>query len=136
MWDMWITSSIRANFAGPILDHVTFDSIFDVAEESFVADLIQTYFVESSKTMKLLREAESDTDCIAVKNLAHKLKGSSRSLGLLRIGEICEEIELNPGSKKQVLNFLGLLETQLQCAEKELRTRLTGVCRRKAIGGV
>jgi HPt (histidine-containing phosphotransfer) domain-containing protein len=73
----------------------------------FLDDLIQTYFRDAPKTIKELGDAITDGDLGRIKHYAHKLKGSSRNLGVEQVGNHAANIEKNAldGQKATVQDF-------------------------------
>lgn len=59
----------------------------------FAARLIQTFVRQGGELVLELEQAASDGDVRAVTGLAHKLKGSSGSVGGQRLVVMCDELE-------------------------------------------
>ncbi len=55
--------------------------------------IIGLFDTSSQQTLADLEHAFFNQDSNGVKSLAHKLKGSSSSLGLIKLYELCQEVE-------------------------------------------
>jgi CheY-like chemotaxis protein len=79
-----------------VIDFRILESIKDMAGKNadvFLAELINTYLQESAKTLVKINTAILHTDRVAIKQLAHKLKSSSASLGATSLSNMCKKIE-------------------------------------------
>jgi PAS domain S-box-containing protein len=59
----------------------------------FLAELINVYLQESAKILDSLNAAITQSDKIAIKQLAHKFKSSSASLGAIQLSNFCKQME-------------------------------------------
>jgi HPt (histidine-containing phosphotransfer) domain-containing protein len=59
----------------------------------FFSDLVKRYAADSEKYLNKLHVAIQESDSEALGEQAHALKGSSRTVGAVRVGEICAELE-------------------------------------------
>ena len=76
---------------GPI-DRSYLSSITEDDEE-FERELIDSYLGASPPTLDRLRDAVSRSDVGEVREAAHALKGSSRAIGAVALGTLCETLE-------------------------------------------
>ncbi len=59
----------------------------------FLDDLIQTYLRDAPDSIRQLSEAIEKGDLASIKHYAHKLKGASRNLGVVQVGELAGQME-------------------------------------------
>lgn len=81
----------------PVLDEEAFESLLSLTDETdssgFVTNLIDLFHGVGAGVVLELKAAAVTLDANRIARLAHKLKGSSRNLGALRLGATCEELE-------------------------------------------
>jgi signal transduction histidine kinase/DNA-binding response OmpR family regulator/HPt (histidine-containing phosphotransfer) domain-containing protein len=75
----------------------------------FFLDLIENYASHTGKYCDALRAAIEAGDCSELREQAHALKSSSRSVGAVQVGAICERLELL-GASDTVDGAAALLE--------------------------
>jgi HPt (histidine-containing phosphotransfer) domain-containing protein len=61
--------------------------------EDFLSELISIYLREDTKLLESIEKAAGQQDMDAGSMAAHRLRGSSYSLGVNTIGDLCREIE-------------------------------------------
>jgi CheY-like chemotaxis protein len=79
-----------------IIDDRILQGVRDMAGENaqvFLSELIHTYIQESAKILVNLRVAITKSDHITTKQLAHKFKSSSASLGAVHLSNLCKQLE-------------------------------------------
>ncbi len=59
----------------------------------FVAGLVETYLKQASRLLDAIEQAVADGDREQLRRSAHTLKGSSRSVGAMRLGALGERVE-------------------------------------------
>ena len=62
-------------------------------EPDLVLELIDLYLTETARLLVAMREALTNKDELSIKRAAHSLRGSSGSLGILQIANICDKLE-------------------------------------------
>jgi HPt (histidine-containing phosphotransfer) domain-containing protein len=62
-------------------------------DADFVAELLETYFDDSSRLLAAMQEALSTGNAEDLRRAAHSLKSSSASFGALRLSNKCKELE-------------------------------------------
>ncbi|HEY3522741.1 MAG TPA: Hpt domain-containing protein, partial [Candidatus Limnocylindrales bacterium] len=62
-------------------------------DDSFIADLIETYLGDAATQIAAIRSAIEDGDAEALVRPAHTLKSASLTVGAIRLGELCRSIE-------------------------------------------
>jgi len=60
----------------------------------FLAELITAFHDDSIKLLAEMREAVVKGDAVSLQRAAHTLKGSSATLGAMRLSAMCKELEL------------------------------------------
>ena len=75
-----------------VLDANTIDELKDLLGEAF-PDLIDTYLTDSEGRIARLESAIEAMQFVTIREEAHGLKGSSRNLGVLPLGNQCERLE-------------------------------------------
>lgn len=76
----------------PQLDHETLASLKDLLGQKFV-ELIQTYIDDGGRRLALLQGAVVTLDFDVIRAEAHGLKGSSRNIGAVSMGDCCCKME-------------------------------------------
>ena len=62
-------------------------------DPDFVLEIIDLYVREASDRISVIKKSATANDGEALKQAAHALKGSSATLGLIQIAQICESLE-------------------------------------------
>ena len=62
-------------------------------DADFVAELLETYFDDSSRLLAAMQEALSTGNAEDLRRAAHSLKSSSASFGAIRLSNKCRELE-------------------------------------------
>lgn len=76
----------------PILDLTELKSIAD-GDESFVLEVLQEYLTVAPTLVSELEHAILREDSLAVQSSAHDLKGSSKTVGAIRLASLASSIE-------------------------------------------
>ena len=63
-----------------------------------IIELIDLYLQDSPERILAIRKASAAGDWVLLKHAAHNLKGSSSTLGVRHVAEICEKLEETSGS--------------------------------------
>lgn len=64
----------------------------EIMEDEF-DDLIRIYLEDSDKRLPELREAETQLNAVALRELAHSFKGASSNISALPLAELCLVVE-------------------------------------------
>jgi HPt (histidine-containing phosphotransfer) domain-containing protein len=116
------TSGGNAVHDEPVLDHATLDKLADeLGGPEVVVMLATTYLDELASRLAALNEAADAADLQAVSRSAHTLKSSSRLLGGLTLGDLCQDTE----HAADITTATALVPTLVARAEQfaaELRT--------------
>jgi len=62
-------------------------------DEQMIREFLQDFRDNATQTADQLRTAYRDKQSASVGSIAHKLKSSSRSVGAMKLGEVCEALE-------------------------------------------
>jgi len=124
-----------------MIEMPTFEQILemddDEEERDFSKSIVYDFFEQAESTFEKMESALKDRDLRQLSSLGHFLKGSSATLGLIKVRDSCEKIQ-NFGAKKDEtgnhdeadddvsLDRLGseisLAKSEYHEVEKELRT--------------
>jgi two-component system sensor histidine kinase EvgS len=80
---------------GPLIDRAVIDELRAMSddEEDLFADVVTLFVADTPAQLRDLRAALAARDHAAVHRLAHRLKGSARSVGACQVGEIAAAVE-------------------------------------------
>ena len=98
-----------AGITNDVLDFETLKAFEKVKSEDgsdFVIELIDLYLKGAPQRIQAIREAASEKEWIVLEHTAHTLKGSSSTLGLHRIAQVCKELEATSLSSGDVADGL------------------------------
>ncbi|MFQ5615801.1 MAG: response regulator, partial [Anaerolineales bacterium] len=87
----------------PILDSKALDDIRRLEASGvpgLLKELVETYLMDTEQKLETMREAVAGQDARSLHQVAHSLKGSSLTLGAIRVQEICAELEEMGGTGK------------------------------------
>ena len=88
---------------------------------NIVIELIDLYLHSASQRIETLVTAVKDGNADLIKQVAHTLKGSSSTLGLLRMARACQQLEeAASGSRDDVSALLQLLQASFEEAKPSL----------------
>lgn len=82
----------------PVFDPVAIEKLRRVAgpqSQDFVSEMAQLFLSETSKSLQELRKACAESNWKKVSRLAHSVKSSSATLGLMRLSNACRELEID-----------------------------------------
>jgi len=93
-------------------------------DPEIIKDMLHDYRLSATQTAAELRTALLNNQLTAVGLIAHKLKSSSRSVGALKLGDICAEIEqAGRNNDRETLDSLLIqFDTALKAVEAYLDT--------------
>src|SRR5262245_61648287 len=89
--------------------------------------LITLYFEDAPARLVAMREAIADRRAMELERTAHSLKGSSASLGVIRLSELCFELEEQARSRdfEAAASTLCTANAEFEQAKTELQKELT-----------
>ena len=107
------------------------NQIFDVSvmkqvlgdDPDFLQELLDDYLEALMTSQRDLTQAFSQGDLPAVSGIAHKLKSSSRSVGAVKLGDLCAELEVacNKEKKCEVEALMADSETMIEKVDRRIR---------------
>jgi len=106
--NFFISDSI-ANITNEVLDVEVlkaFEKIKSDDGSDFVVELIDLYLHGTPQRIQAIRKAALEKEWVVLKLTAHTIKGSSSTLGLHRIAQVCQELEATSLSSSDVLDGL------------------------------
>jgi len=71
------------------------DETWEEGEPDLVVELIDLYLGDAPQWVEAMRTAAAADDATILRRAAHTLKGSSGSLGIRQVAEVCRMLELN-----------------------------------------
>lgn len=109
----------------PYLDEALFEELRSILDEEF-PNLINTYVQDSAARFDELRQAFVAGEVDKVRNSVHSLKGASANLGLVRLAELCRQVEeaAREGHIEGQEGNLLLIQQERERAVEILRERL------------
>lgn len=81
---------------GDNIDPSAFEQILEMDDEEdkdFSRGIVYGFFDQAESTFKTMEKALSDRDLDKLSQLGHFLKGSSATLGLIKVKDACEKIQ-------------------------------------------
>ena len=97
------------------------DEAWEEGEPDLVVELIDLYLGDAPQWVEAMRTAAAGDDATVLKRAAHTLKGSSGSLGISRVAEVCRMLELScSGSAARVDELLQLMDREFDTARAAL----------------
>jgi len=94
-----------------------------------LAERVIRLFLETApNTIARLRQAAASADAVEMSRAAHSLGGSSRELGALSLGQLCQEVEylLRAGQISDASSLLSALERELAAVRQLLLEQVPG----------
>ena len=124
------TGSSQLNPAGGIPSDALDVELLNAFEElqsddgsDLVIELIDLYLQDAPKQILAIGKASASAGWMQLKRAAHNLKGSSSTLGVRHVAEICEKLEMEscrPDPSDGVAALLQLLEYKFAKARQAL----------------
>lgn len=117
-------SRLIASISGHVskIDLSVFDKFKSVSfGDNFLSDLAAIYFLDAPKHIEKIKEAFNSRDLEKLGASAHSLKSSSRNMGAMEVGEICERLEnLTHFSDTEVSALIKKLEQKFAATRRAL----------------
>jgi len=96
-----LTEIAKAKPAHPLCDHTVLEQLKQQLGIENFAEVLQLFLQELYDVCPQLKEAADQKDFATLAHLAHRLKGSSRNLGALQLGDACQTLEQAAREKDQ-----------------------------------
>jgi len=113
-----------ASITNDVLDVETLKAFEKIKSEDgsdFVIELIDLYLKGTPQRIQAIREAAFEKEWVVLKRIAHTIKGSSSTIGLRRIAQVCEELEATSLTSGDVAdNLVQALESRFIEAREAL----------------
>lgn len=74
------------------LDDAVLAALQDVMEDEYPI-LLDTFVADSEERVRLLHQAQSDSDAQGLRLAAHSFKGSCSNMGAVLLASLCKELE-------------------------------------------
>ena len=113
---------------GNVLDKSCLNSLREVqrpGEADFVTELIDLFLVEVTLQLEALHEALRNADAFEIERLAHRLKGSSASLGATQLAALFSELE-GKDSFAGARDVMAQLEREFELVREALKAERRG----------
>lgn len=110
-----------------ILDRATLEELRDAVGSEVVTELVETYLQDAPNQHQAVVAAVDNQSPQALSRAAHRLKGSSMSLGLLQVRNLCGRLEElgRGGTIGEAPALLQELNQAMERAVSALRGELT-----------
>jgi PAS domain S-box-containing protein len=89
-------------------------------DQSLISALIAEFSVSAPQVVDDMHLASQNADLKSISDLAHALKSTSATLGLLRVAEMCQTIETLKEMPPNILSLISRLEVEVLLAETDL----------------
>jgi HPt (histidine-containing phosphotransfer) domain-containing protein len=102
-------TTATATITNDVLDVETLKAFEKVKSEDgsdFVIELIDLYLEGTPQRIQAIREAAFEKEWVLLKRTAHTIKGSSSTLGLHRVAQVCQELEVTSLSSNDAIDGL------------------------------
>jgi HPt (histidine-containing phosphotransfer) domain-containing protein len=107
------------------IDDSILQEIRDLDEETFW-DVVRTYLDELPESLHAIEAAISADDAAGLASIAHRLKGASSTMGLLKMAAVCQQLEqgARKGSARQATQHLPALQAGAAVCRARLESYL------------
>jgi PAS domain S-box-containing protein len=86
-------SAAPADILGESVDRAVLEGLRDLGDEEMLRELVEMFLDDGQSSLATLRKALEEGDAQSVERVAHTLKGSSGSMGAVRMATLCAELE-------------------------------------------
>jgi two-component system, sensor histidine kinase and response regulator len=93
----------------PVIDESALQGLLDATDQETLTAVAEMLRVDAGTSLTDLRQAASVGDAVSLGRTAHRLKGSSGTLGLRRVQELCQKLE-QAGRARQIEQAGALVE--------------------------
>ena len=121
------TGPADASFAIEAIDETVLAALAEAQDEGepdLIVELIDLYLDDAPQWVAAIRAAVAQADVFALQRAAHTLKGSSGSMGVRQVAEICrliEQMNCDASAASDVV-LLDLLDREFERARAALRS--------------
>ena len=115
----------------PAIDDVALRALLEATDIETVRSVIELMRNDVAVVIYELRQAAQTNDAIALGRIAHRLKGSSGTLGMLHVQSLCQTLEQQVRQKKMIH-----LDQQVTAIAQALNTALPLLEKHAAVTGL
>ena len=122
--------SLSMTSSNEVVDSVNFDLSVLVAaigeDSAMINEVLAEYLVSALKVRDELFLAAMEGQVDKIGSLAHRLKGSSRIVGALRLGDLCAELEKAGRNEDFIVveNFMPIMDAELTEVANNIRSAM------------
>ena len=122
--------SLSLSSSNEVVDSVNFDLSVLVAaigeDSAMINEVLAEYLVSALKVRDELFLAAMEGQVDKIGSLAHRLKGSSRIVGALRLGDLCAELEKAGRNEDFIVveNFMPIMDAELTEVANNIRSAM------------
>jgi HPt (histidine-containing phosphotransfer) domain-containing protein len=111
-----------ANGGGPRLDSRALESLKDLGDDAFLAEVIDAFLGDAPGLLAALRTSHVAGDAEVLRRAAHTLKSNGQTFGAARFSELCRELEqrAKSGDLDGAAELIGRIEREYPALEQEL----------------
>jgi len=115
----WLTEEREKSF---VVDEKAIEKLsgFSAGDQSLVQALIEEFSRSAYQVIENMHLAAQKNDLKAISDLAHGLRSTSATLGLVRVAEMCQIIEVLDGIPTNFIALVSRLEVEILLAETDL----------------
>ncbi len=115
----WLSKAREKSF---VIDAKAIEKLsgFSTGNQSLVNALIEEFSRSAPQVVENMHLAAQQNDLKGISDLAHGLKSTSATLGLVRVAELCQIIEALDGIPTNFLALVSRLEVEILLAETDL----------------
>lgn len=105
-----------------VIDEAAIEKLsgFSAGGQSLAQALIEEFSKSAPEVIESMHLAVQKNDLKGISDLAHSLKSTSATLGLVRVAELCQIIEALDGIPTNFMTLLSRLEVEILLAETDL----------------
>lgn len=117
-----------------LIDDEIFNQLLDIEEDDskdFTRGLVQDFFQQVDESIVEFKELLDDCKVIEAGKLGHYLKGSSAMIGVTKVKDVCEDIQMwqqKVGTTKDAVDYIRgkveLLKIEIERVKPELYKRV------------
>lgn len=100
----------------------------DEGGTELIQQLIEIFDEQSRLHIQTIKKAMPKRDFQSIQRAAHSFKSTSHNVGAKRLADICEQIEVGAMAGGEVDGLIGMMESEAEFANQELRTFLQKKC--------
>jgi HPt (histidine-containing phosphotransfer) domain-containing protein len=109
-----------------LIDQATFDGLTELVGETFIGELVETFFEEAPGLLAEMKQALDGSDAETFRRTAHSLKSNGQSFGAMRLATLARELEVmgRDGRLEEASSKVSQLESTYDETAQALRALL------------